>query len=95
MENHLKHLFNSLFILLVLGLSSCDFTSGLNQDILTAQKLVDQQDFDKAVEIYERVLKKNPSKNELKQLIEKIQKTFSSIRNEINQKLSQVSQNPK
>jgi tetratricopeptide (TPR) repeat protein len=47
---------------MILGTSSCDFTSGLNQDILSAQKLVDQQEFGKAVEIYERVLKKNPSK---------------------------------
>lgn len=56
-------LFNKfLVILMILGLSSCDFTSGLNQDILIAQKHVDNQDFGKAVELYERVLKKNPSK---------------------------------
>jgi len=61
--NHLRHLFNNLFIIFfILGLSSCDFTSGLNQDILSAQKYVDQQDFAKAVGLYERVLKKNPSK---------------------------------
>jgi len=61
--NHLRHLFNNLLILFfILGLSSCDFTSGLNQDILSAQKFVDQQDFAKAVGLYERVLKKNPSK---------------------------------
>ena len=58
-----KHLFSKLtIILLILGLSSCDFTSGLNQDILSAQKYVDNQDFSKAVELYERILKKNPSK---------------------------------
>ncbi len=61
--NPLKHLFSNLYlILIVLGLSSCDFTSGLNQDILSAQKFVDQQEFSKAVGLYERVLKKNPSK---------------------------------
>ncbi len=61
--NHLRHLYNNLLIiLLALGVNSCDFTSGLNQDILTAQKYVDLQDFSKAVELYERVLKKNPSK---------------------------------
>lgn len=60
MANLLKHLFSKLLILVLL--SSCDFTSGLNQDILTAQKYVDNQDFQKAVELYERVLKKNPSK---------------------------------
>lgn len=59
----IRHLFNNLVILLIiLGFSSCDFTSGLNQDILSAQKYVDQQNFAKAVELYERVLKKNPSK---------------------------------
>ena len=63
MENHLRHLFNKILILiLALGLSSCDFTSGLNQDILTAQKYVDNQEFSKAVELYERILIKNPSK---------------------------------
>jgi tetratricopeptide (TPR) repeat protein len=59
----LRLLFNKLIILLsILGLSSCDFTSGLNQDILSAQKFVDNQEFQEAVELYERVLKKNPSK---------------------------------
>ena len=62
--NLLKHhLFSKLFfIIVILGFSSCDFTSGLNQDLLSAQKYVDQQKFPKAVELYERVLKKNPSK---------------------------------
>ena len=62
--NRLKHhLFSKIFfIIVILGFSSCDFTSGLNQDILSAQKYVDQQKFPKAVELYERVLKKNPSK---------------------------------
>ena len=63
MEHQLKRLFSNLSILvLILGLSSCDFTSGLNQDILSAQKYVDQQEFSKAVGLYERILKKNPSK---------------------------------
>ena len=60
--NLLKLLFSNLIFLMLLGLSSCDFTSGLNQDILSAQKNVDRQEFAKAVELYERVLKKNPSK---------------------------------
>lgn len=63
MAKLLKILFSKLLILLfILGLSSCDFTSGLNQDILSAQKYVDNQRFDKAVELYERILVKNPSK---------------------------------
>ncbi|HXH31836.1 MAG TPA: tetratricopeptide repeat protein [Bacteriovoracaceae bacterium] len=58
-----RHLFSRLFfILFILGLSSCDFTSGLNQDILSAQKYVDNQQFSKAVDVYERILKKGPSK---------------------------------
>ena len=60
MANLLKHQFSKLLIFLfILG---CDFTSGLNRDILNAQEYVDKQEFSKAVEIYERVLKKNPSK---------------------------------
>jgi tetratricopeptide (TPR) repeat protein len=60
MANLLKLLFSKLLIFLfILG---CDFTSGLNQDILSAQKYVDNQQFDKAVELYERILVKNPSK---------------------------------
>ncbi|HXH74490.1 MAG TPA: tetratricopeptide repeat protein [Bacteriovoracaceae bacterium] len=58
-----EHLFSRLFfILFILGLNSCDFTSGLNQDILSAQKYVDNQEFSKAVDLYERILKKGPSK---------------------------------
>lgn len=60
MANLPRLLFSKLLIFLfVLG---CDFTSGLNQDILSAQKYVDNQQFDKAVEVYERILVKNPSK---------------------------------
>jgi tetratricopeptide (TPR) repeat protein len=64
MAKQLRHLFNKCSILIiVLGLGcSCDFTSGLNRDILNAQEYVDKQEFSKAVELYERVLKKNPSK---------------------------------
>jgi tetratricopeptide (TPR) repeat protein len=47
---------------MVLGLNACDFTSGLNQDILGAQKYVDNQEFQNAVALYERILRKNPSK---------------------------------
>ncbi|MFL5784440.1 MAG: tetratricopeptide repeat protein [Bacteriovoracaceae bacterium] len=60
MVNLPRLLFSKLLIFLfILG---CDFTSGLNQDILSAQKYVDNQQFDKAVELYERILVKNPSK---------------------------------
>ncbi len=64
MVNLLRLLFSNLiFLIFILGLSSCDFTSGLNQDILSAQKYVDNQEFHQAVELYERILKKNPSKS--------------------------------
>jgi tetratricopeptide (TPR) repeat protein len=59
----MRHLFSKfLFLLMLLGLGSCDFTSGLNRDILAAQKYVDNQEFSQAVELYERILIKNPSK---------------------------------
>src|SRR5690606_42069781 len=60
MVNLLKLLFSKIIFLVLL--SSCDFTSGLNQDILTAQKYVDAQTFSQAVPLYERILKKHPSK---------------------------------
>jgi tetratricopeptide (TPR) repeat protein len=44
-------------------LNSCDFTSGLNREILTAQDYVERQDYQKAAEAYERLLRKNPTKN--------------------------------
>lgn len=59
----MRRLYSKLFFLLMLlGLGSCDFTSGLNRDILAAQKYVDNQEFSQAVELYERILIKNPSK---------------------------------
>jgi tetratricopeptide (TPR) repeat protein len=58
-----KHLFSKILVLVFFSLlSSCDFTSGVNRDILLAQGYVDSQEFSKAVELYERILKKNPSK---------------------------------
>lgn len=59
----MKHLFSNLFIfLMLLGVESCDFTSAVNRDILAAQYYVDNQEFSKAVELYEKILKQNPSK---------------------------------
>ena len=59
----MKHLYNKILLLFLVFLSSsCDFTSGVNRDILLAQGYVDSQEFQKAVELYERILKKNPSK---------------------------------
>lgn len=44
-------------------LGSCDFTSGLNREILTAQDYVESQNYEKAAEAYERLLRKSPGKN--------------------------------
>ncbi len=44
-------------------LNSCDFTSGLNREILTAQDYVERQEYAKASEAYERLLRQNPPKN--------------------------------
>jgi len=43
-------------------LSGCDFTSGLNREILTAQDYVERQEYEKAAEAYERLLRQNPPK---------------------------------
>jgi tetratricopeptide (TPR) repeat protein len=44
-------------------LNGCDFTSGLNREILTAQDYVERQEYAKASEAYERLLRQNPPKN--------------------------------
>ncbi len=46
-----------------LFLTSCDFTSGLNREILTAQDYVERQEYEKAAEAYERLLRQNPVKS--------------------------------
>lgn len=54
---------NNIFLFLIIfSFIACDFTSGLNRDILHAQKFVNNQEYIKATEIYKRVLKNNPSK---------------------------------
>lgn len=45
--------------LILLG---CDFTSGLNREILNAQDYVERQEYVKAAEAYERLLKQRPTK---------------------------------
>jgi tetratricopeptide (TPR) repeat protein len=47
-----------LFILV-----GCDFTSGLNRNILVAQHYVDNQEYDRAAKAYELILKQNPQKS--------------------------------
>jgi len=43
-------------------LSGCDFTSGLNREILKAQDYVEEQQYEKAAKAYERLLRQNPAK---------------------------------
>lgn len=57
----MKSLKASLFLLLFL-FAGCDFTSGLHKDILKAQDHITRQDFKKAAEVYEDILKRKPSK---------------------------------
>ncbi|MCO4753329.1 MAG: hypothetical protein KC478_02550 [Bacteriovoracaceae bacterium] len=57
----MKKLRANLFLILLL-LSGCDFTSGLHKDILKAQEHITKQEFSKAVEVYEEILKRKPSK---------------------------------
>jgi tetratricopeptide (TPR) repeat protein len=42
---------------------SCDFTSGLHKDILKAQNYIQEQNFDKAIIVYEDILSRKISKN--------------------------------
>lgn len=44
-------------------LTGCGFSSGLYQDILLAQKYLDERKFQKAVDIYKTILLKKPSLN--------------------------------
>jgi tetratricopeptide (TPR) repeat protein len=48
--------------LLLIFLSSCNFTSGLHQDILKAQEYIEDQEFQLAAEIYNSILRKKPSR---------------------------------
>lgn len=57
----MKKLTARFFIILVLA-SGCDFTSGLHKDILKAQDYITKQKFSEAVEVYEDILRRKPSK---------------------------------
>lgn len=58
----MKKLKVKFFILAALFFAGCDFTSGLHQDILKAQDLITNQKFKEAAHVYERILKRKPSK---------------------------------
>lgn len=57
----MKSLKAKIFLLFLL-LAGCDFTSGLHKDILKAQEHITRQDFSKAVQVYEAILERKPSK---------------------------------
>ncbi|MBD66946.1 MAG: hypothetical protein CME62_17215 [Halobacteriovoraceae bacterium] len=54
---------NILKLLAFILLTSCGFSSGLYTDILEAQDHMAKREFPKAVEVYESILQKKPSKN--------------------------------
>jgi len=54
---------NSLFVLLIIIITGCDFTSGLHKDILKAQDNINNRQFSQAAKIYENILKRKASKN--------------------------------
>ncbi len=56
MRNKLALIFFTLY------LAGCGFSSGLYKDILKAQDYINNQEFEKAVKVYEAILLKKPSK---------------------------------
>ncbi len=47
-----------MFILFLV--SGCDFTTGINRDVLKAQDYIEEQKYQVAADLYERILKQNP-----------------------------------
>ena len=60
MKRQLKNKIYFFFIIFIL--SGCGFSSGLYKDILDAQDYIAKQDFKSAVNLYENILYKKPSK---------------------------------
>lgn len=54
---------NIVILFLLLIISSCDLTSGLYKEILDAQNLIKERDFEKASIRYKEILNKKPPKN--------------------------------
>ena len=52
-----------LYLLIILIVSGCGFTSGSFKDILEAQEYINERKYEKAVELYKKILLKNPSRN--------------------------------
>jgi tetratricopeptide (TPR) repeat protein len=50
------------FLILLLILTGCGFSSGQYQDILKAQELLEEQEYEKATIIYKNILQRKPSK---------------------------------
>lgn len=55
------HLKSNLLIILIFLCAGCDFTSSLHKNILRAQEYVTSQEFDKASDLYEKILEAKPS----------------------------------
>ncbi|MBL7665419.1 MAG: tetratricopeptide repeat protein [Bacteriovoracaceae bacterium] len=58
-----KVLKNNILIFSLVTLISCDFSSGLHKEILLAQDYIQEQEYSKAAEVYEIILKKKLSPN--------------------------------
>ncbi|MDP7321947.1 MAG: tetratricopeptide repeat protein [Bacteriovoracaceae bacterium] len=55
---------NKIFtFILIFIMTGCGFSSGLYKDIIKAQDYISEQKFQKAVDVYESILRKKPSKN--------------------------------
>lgn len=54
---------NSLGLLLLTLMFACDFSSGLQKEILLAQDYIQEQEYKKAADVYEIILKKKLSPN--------------------------------
>lgn len=50
------------FLILLILMTGCGFSSGLYKDILKAQSFIEEKEFKKAVSVYEAILLKKPSK---------------------------------
>lgn len=54
---------SSLLLILLFCLAGCDFTSSLHKNILRAQEYITAQEFHKASDLYETILKAKPTKS--------------------------------
>lgn len=61
MSKNLKKIFSPLSFLILFLSISCDFTPRIHKDVLKAQKYISNQEYRKAVNLYQNILDKSPS----------------------------------